>query len=375
MIRVRGEAGPRPTAAQVVPTAEAVSNTSGNLRVTWEKPANRGGSRPVDYGLLHRPTGPDGADLPDMRPDGKPTSDHEDYWRWNTAWRAGRTSRGPWEVLYSVPRQESGDQISANLVGPADGPGLRGAGADGFRRRHPCVVEAGLHNDRGDGDERAGVLARTAAGRRDAAAGEPVTYRVVVTGLGNAANWRGVAVDVGFGWRNRRKGEDIVPGVVLTTDTSIRAVLTTDRMTPNSDTGDYWEKQLGTVPDDAVDRGPLTASFEGLPTTHDGETAFTFRIAFSEAVDITAAALRNDALEVTGGTATAASQVDGDAALWEITVEPDSAAEVSISLPPTTDCAATGAVCTTDDRPLSTGFARILLGPPPGLSVSDAQAT
>ena len=39
---------------------------------------------------------------------------------------------------------------------------------------------------------------------------------------------------------------------------------------------------------------------------------------------------------------------------WEITVEPATGAEdVSIILPATTDCTATGAICTADDRPLS----------------------
>ena len=32
---------------------------------------------------------------------------------------------------------------------------------------------------------------------------------------------------------------------------------------------------------------PLTAAFEGLPEAHDGESAFTFRIVFSEAVSVT----------------------------------------------------------------------------------------
>ena len=50
---------------------------------------------------------------------------------------------------------------------------------------------------------------------------------------------------------------------------------------------------LQVVPD------PLTARFEGLPRAHDGETAFTFRIVFSEAVSVTPEAMRNHALTVT----------------------------------------------------------------------------
>ena len=45
---------------------------------------------------------------------------------------------------------------------------------------------------------------------------------------------------------------------------------------------------------------PLTAAFEGLPEAHDGETAFTFRLAFSEAVAVTPEAMRTHVLTVGG---------------------------------------------------------------------------
>ena len=102
---------------------------------------------------------------------------------------------------------------------------------------------------------------------------------------------------------------------------------------------------------------PLTAEFRGLPTAHDGQTAFTFRIAFSEAVATSAADMRDHALTVTGGTVTAASQVDGRADLWSITVTPSGAGAIGIVLPPGRDCAEAGAVCTTAGRRLSTGRA------------------
>ena len=46
---------------------------------------------------------------------------------------------------------------------------------------------------------------------------------------------------------------------------------------------------------------PLTATFEDMPETHDGESAFTFRVAFSEDIGISFRALREDAFTVTGG--------------------------------------------------------------------------
>ena len=109
---------------------------------------------------------------------------------------------------------------------------------------------------------------------------------------------------------------------------------------------------------------PLTAEFRELPPAHDGETAFTFRLAFSEDVAVSAAALRDHALTVTGGTVTDAARVDGRADRWSIAVTPSGREEVLISLPPERDCAAAGAVCTADGRPLSTGLAQLVAGPP-----------
>ena len=110
--------------------------------------------------------------------------------------------------------------------------------------------------------------------------------------------------------------------------------------------------------------GQLTAAFEGLPSGHDGESAFSFRIAFSEDVATSASDMRDHALTVTGGAVTGAAQVDGRADRWSITVTPSGAGEVQISLPPGRDCSEAGAVCTADGRQLSKGLAQIVAGPP-----------
>ena len=110
---------------------------------------------------------------------------------------------------------------------------------------------------------------------------------------------------------------------------------------------------------------PLTAAFEELPEAHDGETAFSFRIAFSEAVAVTPEAMRTHALAVGGGAVTGATRVDGETGIWEITVTPDTQEALSISLPPVSDCDAEGAVCTSDGRSLSTWAAAIVTGPGP----------
>ena len=96
-------------------------------------------------------------------------------------------------------------------------------------------------------------------------------------------------------------------------------------------------------------KGPssLTASFQDVPETHDGETPFTFRVAFSEDIEIGLSALREDAFTVTGGTVTDGQRVDDRHDLFEVTVEPNSAGDVTITLPAGRDCSVSGAICTT----------------------------
>ena len=99
----------------------------------------------------------------------------------------------------------------------------------------------------------------------------------------------------------------------------------------------------------AVDR--LTARFVGVPRSHDGESEFTLRVAFIEDVGISPTSLREDALTVTGGTVTQAQRVDDRSDLFEITVEPDSDEDVTITLAASSDCAAAGAICTGGEDP------------------------
>ena len=99
----------------------------------------------------------------------------------------------------------------------------------------------------------------------------------------------------------------------------------------------------------AVDR--LTARFVGVPRSHDGESEFTLRVAFIKDVGISPTSLREDALTVTGGTVTQAQRVDDRSDLFEITVEPASDEDVTITLAAGSDCAVAGAVCTEGEDP------------------------
>ncbi len=113
----------------------------------------------------------------------------------------------------------------------------------------------------------------------------------------------------------------------------------------------------GTINDNDEDDAtqPLTASFESVPAAHTGD-AFTFDLTFSEDVEgLSHKTLRDAAFDVTGGSVKKAKRrTQGSNQDWTITVEPTSATEaVTITLPETTDCDATGAICTEDGRKLS----------------------
>ena len=108
----------------------------------------------------------------------------------------------------------------------------------------------------------------------------------------------------------------------------------------------------------------LTAQFAGLPARHDGETAFAFELRFSEEIRISYKTLRDAAFEVTGGAVIGARRlVRGSNLRWEITVAPASDADVVLALPPTVDCAVSGAVCTAGGKALAGRLEATVKGP------------
>ena len=123
----------------------------------------------------------------------------------------------------------------------------------------------------------------------------------------------------------------------------------------------YTDIGPGTAPATAAE--PLTAAFSNMPQSHDGSTAFIFRIAFSADVDITPQNMRDHALTVTGGTVTNATGVGGRSDLWELTVEPAGTAAVTILVPLNRTCTETGALCTADGLALSTAPGHSVPGP------------
>ena len=101
---------------------------------------------------------------------------------------------------------------------------------------------------------------------------------------------------------------------------------------------------------------PLTGQVEATPATHDGETPFTFRLVLSEDIANSDVDVRDSAFEVTGGSVTGASRVDGRSDLWEITVTPDGTGNIAIVLAANRACGTAGALCTADGRMLTTAW-------------------
>ena len=129
-----------------------------------------------------------------------------------------------------------------------------------------------------------------------------------------------------------------------------------------TDDAGYYESFTsgGTAPVAAAPVSLFTASTHDTPESHDGSAAFTFELRFSEAPadGVTDSTLEDHALAVIGGTVTDVSQLEtGKNLRWEITVQPSGNEEVIVTLPPTIDCAAQGAICTGDGRMLSVALA------------------
>ena len=116
----------------------------------------------------------------------------------------------------------------------------------------------------------------------------------------------------------------------------------------------------------AVVNPPLTAAIHDLPSSHNGQDAFTFELRFSEELvsDFSYVTVWDHALTVTGGSVTYVRRLEpGKNVRWEITVTPGSSADVAIALNATTDCSAQGAICTEDDRMLSGELELTVNGP------------
>ena len=114
----------------------------------------------------------------------------------------------------------------------------------------------------------------------------------------------------------------------------------------------------------------LTAATHDAPGSHNGQEKFTFELRFSEELGtgFSYKTLRDHAFTVTRGEVVGARRLDSDSDTpnirWEISVTPDSNADVTVELPVTTDCEAQGAICTEDGTMLSSPLKFTVNGPP-----------
>ena len=118
----------------------------------------------------------------------------------------------------------------------------------------------------------------------------------------------------------------------------------------------------------------MTANTHDVPESHNGATAFTFELRFSEAPasGFSYTTVRNHAFTVTGGSVSKVRRLEpGKNVRWEATVTPDSNVGVTIALHPTIDCSVQGAICTSDSGMLSGGLEMAVPGPSSQQSVQE----
>ena len=133
---------------------------------------------------------------------------------------------------------------------------------------------------------------------------------------------------------------------------------------------DNEESSSGTQDDPLAEDPPadtpvatLTATFGSVPATHVG-ALFTFELDFSVNVNSGYANLRDHAFTVTGGKVDKAQRrTQGTNQYWLITVEPYGTGDISITLPITISCTASGAICDYDDNMLSNSPSATVPGP------------
>ena len=120
----------------------------------------------------------------------------------------------------------------------------------------------------------------------------------------------------------------------------------------------------------------LTARFEGVPESHDGSTAFTFELHFSEDIPgLSYKTVAGGLFEVTGADVTGARRLAGGSNQgWLVTVAPSGSSDIAISLP-IRACGQTAAICAADSRALSEAISTTVQMEPPSAQQSEGALT
>ena len=108
---------------------------------------------------------------------------------------------------------------------------------------------------------------------------------------------------------------------------------------------------------------PLFLRYQNVPRSHDGSASFDFFLSFTRAIPDSSESMLADAFTVTGGEVTGALDTRGNNDTFRINVQPSGNADVTVSLPATTDCADTGAICTSSGVRLTDTLELTVPGP------------
>ena len=207
------------------------------------------------------------------------------------------------------------------------------------------------------------------------AEGEAATVTVAITNGVTFAEDQTIAL--GFAESTATKDEDYtVSSESLTLAAGTSSVTATVTATDDTDeessetvavAAEHDGAMVGqaTVTIAASDVVALTASFTGVPASHDGSTIFTFNLSFSEPVAVSYKVLRDQALSASNnGTVRKCRRVDGRNDLWEVHIKPSSNNDITVTLSsPSSDCDDDDAVCTADDKLLSNEPTATISGP------------
>ncbi|MYE59264.1 MAG: hypothetical protein F4X35_06765, partial [Alphaproteobacteria bacterium] len=258
------------------------------------------------------------------------------------------------------PGWTDGQEVSLSLTGPASTTSMAPpAGAPALQWTRVRGAELALRFDKAldESSVPAGsAFAVSVAGSARSVSSVSVRQDLVTLTLASAVS-AGESVTVGY--TPPSTGKLRLPG-----DGAEVAAFSGQTVTNDTPAG---QPQVQRPPEPVA---PLTARFSNTPSEHNGTDGFALRVAFSAPV---AARAKDAGVQVSGGTLTRAVRVSKRKDLWELRVTPSGSGAVTVTLPATADCAASGAVCTADGRRLETALTHTVQGAV-ALSVADASA-
>lgn len=223
-------------------------------------------------------------------------------------------------------------------------------------------VRVAFNDDDGNAEELTSVATASVAAKPNTpAAGAPTITGTAQVGETLTASTSGISdddgmEDVSYDYQWQADGSDISgatgPTHKLTANEQGKAITVTVSFTDDLEndeslTSDATTNVLGP---------PLTATLTVTPSSHTGSGRFIFQFTFSEepAKPFSYETVRDDLFTVTGGDVKNAGRLNSPSNIgWKVTVKPEGDGDVRIQLPVTTDCEASGAVCTDDARKLS----------------------